>query len=977
MDGPLQILIVDDDLALASVVRRLLAESERQHEIAQAATLAEARQQIAGSSFDCILLDYQLPDGNGMDLLREWQGNGSTTAVVAMTAQGDDQLAADLLAAGATAYLSKARLTADSLIRAVEAAVCEQRDLQLAEAGRQQLFESEQRFRVMADTAPVMLWMSDAHGRSYYFSQQWLRFRGRTLEQEANQGWHNGVHPDDLPATMRDYLQAFSERREFSIEYRLLRYDGAWRWVRDSGVPRSLPDGSFAGYIGSASDITDRREAENKLRESNDALAAIIQSSPLPIYALDNQGLVTVWNPACERVFGWPVEEVIGKYLPLSGPRPRDEFDAICGRALRGEKISNVEVVRIRKSGTAVDLSISAACIRDSAGQIKGALVITDDITLRKAAEIERMHLLRRERRARAEADAARNRFEFLAQASTILSASLDYQTTLSSMARLAVPAMGDWCLVHMQMPEGVIRQIAVAHMDPAKIELSVEVSRRYPVNAHLNFGVAEVLRTGKSQFIPHVSDELLHQMAQDDQHLSVLHEMEIRSMIIVPLEARGRTFGTIAFMSGESNRTYTQLDLSLAEDLARRAAIAVDNARLYREAQRALAAQERREQEAREAKESAEAANRAKDQFLAVLSHELRTPLTPVLIAVQSLGSEQRQMPELAPTLEMIRRNVELEARLIDDLLDLTRISRGKLELNLHAVNAHDCLNNALEICRGDLTDKEIELTMAHNAHRCWVWADPARLQQIFWNLIKNAVKFTPKCGRVAISTFNRDHRLVVQVIDNGIGIEPQVLPIIFEAFEQGERSVTRQFGGLGLGLAITRALVERHGGTITAESEGKDRGAIFTVDLASIAEPCIEKTIPTAVPAVMSRNGLRILMVDDHEDTSRAMKMLLERHGYCVRVANTVSGALEAASGEGFDLLISDIGLPDGTGLDLITNLRSRLGTIKGIALSGFGMEADIQRSKAAGFAEHLTKPIDLNRLQAVIRELTATVN
>ncbi len=399
---------------------------------------------------------------------------------------------------------------------------------------------------------------------------------------------------------------------------------------------------------------------------------------------------------------------------------------------------------------------------------------------------------------------------------------------------------------------------------------------------------------------------------------------------------------------------------------------------RALREAQDRRVA-ERAVRDVRAARDQAEAANRAKDHFLAVLSHELRTPLTPTLTTIQSMEADPALPAEFREQVEMIRRNVELEVRLIDDLLDLTRVSRGKLELNLQRVDAHDVLRQAVAICGSDLRGKQLTLSTDLCATAPAVRADPARLQQVFWNLVKNAVKFTPAGGRVHVKTHNETQgeacRFVVQVSDTGIGIEPAVLGRIFDAFEQGGQSITRQFGGLGLGLAISRALAEQQGGTLAAASDGSGQGATFTLTLPSAAAVAATPGDPAPAQGCGgdpdALQGCRVLLVDDHVDTARAMARLLRRWGCSVQTADTVAGALAAAAAVRPDVLISDIGLPDGSGLDLIRQLLARH-PVRGIAVSGFGMEEDVTRSRAAGFVEHLVKPVDVNRLEQTVRRV-----
>jgi len=370
--------------------------------------------------------------------------------------------------------------------------------------------------------------------------------------------------------------------------------------------------------------------------------------------------------------------------------------------------------------------------------------------------------------------------------------------------------------------------------------------------------------------------------------------------------------------------------------------------------------------------KQAAEEASRSKDQFLAVLSHELRTPLTPVLATVT--GAERRtDLPdEMRADLEMIQRNVELEASLIDDLLDVTRIRSGKIALNLKVVDAHACLEDTLEICRSEIEAKSLMVVLMLEASEHYVRGDPARLHQIFWNLVRNAIKFTPAGGRLSFRSNNAATRLKVEVSDTGIGIGAEVLPVIFEAFEQGGKSKTRLFGGLGLGLSIVKGLVEMHRGEVTAFSEGKNKGATFTVDLPTVL-PLTDVAPPVPIVAAPVKAGpSRILLVEDHVDSLETMAKLLRRQGYEVLTAGNVREALETAAKEPLDLLVSDLGLPDGSGLDIMRELKLQYG-LHGIALSGFGTDEDIRRSREAGFDEHLVKPLKFQAVRDSIRRIS----
>jgi len=370
-------------------------------------------------------------------------------------------------------------------------------------------------------------------------------------------------------------------------------------------------------------------------------------------------------------------------------------------------------------------------------------------------------------------------------------------------------------------------------------------------------------------------------------------------------------------------------------------------------------------------------AANAAKDQFLAQLSHELRSPLTPVLAMVGELEAEVPDSGPVKEALEVVRRNVELEARLIDDLLDITRISKGKLQLSFEAISIHQILQRAYEICHGEIDAKNLEVKFQLGASRPYVEGDPARLQQVFWNLIKNSVKFTPEKGRIRIETLNpTPDKIEVRVIDTGIGIEPETIGRIFNAFEQGQSDITRRFGGLGLGLTISKTLIDAHGGRIRVQSPGKNQGAVFTIELNTVESPVErdghwEERPSDRKPEPSMASHRRVLLVDDHYDTCLGMKRMLERRGYQITIAHSAEQAVEQVRTQEFDLLISDIGLPDRSGYELMREVRLNK-SLPGIALSGFGSEQDVNQAREAGFAEHLTKPINFERLEKTIQSL-----
>jgi signal transduction histidine kinase len=378
-----------------------------------------------------------------------------------------------------------------------------------------------------------------------------------------------------------------------------------------------------------------------------------------------------------------------------------------------------------------------------------------------------------------------------------------------------------------------------------------------------------------------------------------------------------------------------------------------------------------------RAARAELEAAAKAKDDFLAMLSHELRTPLTPALMAVAALARDPSLPQPARDELDAVHRNLEVQTKLVDDLLDLTRAARGKFELHEELTDLHDLIEHAVKTTlQGEPGSRSLQVATHLDAKRHHVWGDQRRLQQVLWNLLRNAIKFTPEGGRIDVSTTNPPAGgIAIAVSDTGVGIDPANLPVIFNAFEQGGRDVTRQFGGLGLGLAICKAIAEMHGGTIRAESSGLNQGAAFTVTLPVTTAP-VEQP-PTGAPAppgtsnedVAQKTPLHVLVVEDNAVTLKVMSRLFRDFGYQVTPAPDVASAAAAAQAKQFDLVVSDLGLPDGSGLELMRQLRDRHG-LRGIALSGYGHDQDIRESHAAGFVEHLVKPVDFARLEAAVR-------
>ncbi|GAB4379470.1 MAG: hypothetical protein Kow00121_33700 [Elainellaceae cyanobacterium] len=896
-------------------------------------------------------------------------------------------------------------------------------------------------------------------------------------------------------------------------------------------------------------EIAERQQTQAALQQEQEVLKVLLDNVQAGIVACDAEGWLTLFNRVARELHGLaeqplPPEQWAEQYnlYQPNGKTLLCKEEVPLFRALQGEVVDNVEIVIAPKQGEAKTLLASGQAIVNAEGEKQGAVVVMHDITERKQAEAERVRLIRqqiREQSARLKAETDQQRSAFLAEISTVLASSLDYEQTLASVANLVVPFFADWCAIDL-LQDQQLHRVAVAHCDPEKVKFAWELHQKYPNPMDAQQGVPKVLRTGQSEMVDEIPDSLLVAAAQDQRHLQILRELNLKSYIVSPLIARGQILGAIVMVAAESGRRYGAADLTLAEDIAHRAATAIDNARLYRNAQQAqqtaegfanrthvlqqitaalsqaLTPQQVAEvvmqqgvaalgasagsivllvepgtlkvlqavgypesmvdqwasfaitdplplaemartreplfmdigeafgakyphlidsititgnraiaclplevegrliggmglsfaepqafspedrafmltlaqqcaqaiarahlyEAERTARSSAEAANRVKDEFLAVLSHELRSPLNPILGWVKLLRSGRLDATKTAQALETIERNAKLQTQLIEDLLDVSRILQGKLSLNMAPVNLEATIQAALETVQLAAEAKLIHIHTQYDPEMGQVLGDAARLQQIVWNLLTNAVKFNSPKGRVEIRLTRTGSHAQLQIYDTGKGIAPEFLPHMFEYFRQADSTTTRKFGGLGLGLAIVKHLVELHGGMVWAESAGEGQGATFTVQLPLLSdkkhpnETSFQQLSPSMAELLQ---GVRVLLVDDEADTRELIAFILEQAGAIVRVAQSAGEAFKLFSQARPDVIVSDIGMPEIDGYMLMRQIRNlppeQGGQVPAIALTAYAAEHDQQQALAAGFQAHQTKPVEP---EAVVRTI-----
>jgi signal transduction histidine kinase/ActR/RegA family two-component response regulator len=573
-----------------------------------------------------------------------------------------------------------------------------------------------------------------------------------------------------------------------------------------------------------------------------------------------------------------------------------------------------------------------------------------------------------RHRDEQLQAETARR--SFLIDAGELLSSSLDYRSTLTHLTQLIVPQCADWCAIHL---EGCpVEEMPLAHVDPTKVEVLRAIYERYPLPSDSRFSAKEVMRQGSPVIMSAADPALIASLAQSAEHLAMLQAIGSRSWMIVPLGVQGFVFGAITFVYSDSGRSYGPADLTLAQELARRAAVAVDNARLYQRSQ---------EERAR-----VEAATRAKDEFVAMVSHELRTPMNAILGWLHLLRSSTLSADKQTRALEIIERNATAQNALIADLLSMTEMLTGKLRINPAQVDVTNLVEMAIEGVRPAADAKRIRLAAQLDSSNTVIRADGERLQQVVWNLLTNAVKFTPKDGLISVQLRRVASDIELTVQDDGEGIDPDFIPHMFESFRQYDTSFSRRYGGLGIGLSIARHIVELHGGSIEGKSPGRGQGATFVVRIpvsplfstargVSVvvnAEGAFKKTTRPQL------SGVRILIVDDDPGAQELLRYVLEDCGIEVKTASSAVQARDVLETYVPHLIISDLGMPEEDGNQLIRRLRSspleHIRSIPAIALTAAVRNEDRTGALVAGFNRCIAKPVEVDALLEIITELTA---
>jgi PAS domain S-box-containing protein len=762
----------------------------------------------------------------------------------------------------------------------------------------------------------------------------WTDALGYTRHELVDQYFAPFVHPDDIQATAEAIKTASNGPLE-RFENRMLHKNGAYRWIAWRAAP-----GDGLVYA-NGRDITVEKAQAEQLAAANDVrLEVSLEAGGMGVWDWDIRTDEITWLNGAAKMHGFEATEhqpgmSVKSYMANVHPEDRDSVLHAIAQALPSADNFQAEFRVVWPDGSIHWLDARGRILRDEDSAPLRMIGVNVDVTERKRTEDD---------------------LTFLASASSELAGLIEPAVTLERLAFLAVPRFADWCTADLLQGDGTLQRVAVAHADASKVALAEELHRKMPTEVDAPHGVYNVVRTGRAEFVHQIKPEFLEQATQDPERRKVVQALGLRSYIIAPLTAHGKVLGAVAFITAESGRTYGPKDLKLAEDLAHRAAIALDNAKLY---------------------QAAEQSNQAKSVFLATLSHELRNPLAAIEngLALVRLTVDDRERVEKIVT--MVGRQTAQLTRLVDDLMDASRIATGKISLKNEWLSLAEIVDDAVDAVRSEIEAKNHELSIRVPKHPIRVLGDSARLLQVFSNLLTNAARYTNEGGKIDVRVEDTENEATIHVRDTGIGIEARVLPNVFQMFTQAVHPPQHNQGGLGIGLALVEGLVKLHGGRVEAFSAGLGKGSEFVVhlpyanvkgnqnDIAPVDSGLVE-------PGQYVRH--KILLVDDNEDAVVTLGDILRMLNQDVELAHDGLSAMATATKFTPDVIILDIGLPDINGYEVARRIQAQFGNERPylIAITGWGQDVDKRRAADAGFDSHLVKPVGLDSLMQVLQSI-----
>lgn len=818
------------------------------------------------------------------------------------------------------------------------------RDISERKSLERSLKDSEARFRSLMEQAPFSIQVLSSNGSTLRVNKSFEELWGLSLDKLAD---YNILEDPQLEARgVMPLIRAAFEGTPSAIP--AIRYDpneslpqltthpDPVRWVAAMAYPIKDEAGVVREVVFVHEDVTASRRAQSALLDSEERLRMALDAGQMGVWDWNVRTGELDWSDSLEPLHGLEPGEFRGTFeafLELVHPDDRPALSASIREALEQHGSFHTEFRNPRRDGSIHWIAGSGKLFTDENGNPRRMIGVGMDVTERKRAE---------------------QNARFLAAASATLAEIVDFDSTLQRVARLAVPSFADWAAVDVLGADGELRRVAVAHVDEAKVQLARDIHLRVPPAKDGSSGAWHILRTGQSDLFPEIRREHLAQVTDPDV-FKFIETLGLRSYIGVPLRVRGVVRGALTFVAAESGHTYDQADLEVARELAHRTSVAIENAELYEELRQA---------------------DRQKDEFLATLAHELRNPLAPIRSGLHVLRLSGRQDANAGLALTMMERQVEHLVRLVDDLLDVSRITRNRLELRMEPLLLADVIRSAVETSQPLVDKSGHTLSISLPPEPVRLRADRVRLAQVFSNLLNNAARYTPRGGSICLDATCEDEVVAVRVSDTGLGIPAESLPTIFEMFAQVDRGHGGPQGGLGIGLTLVKRLVDLHGGSVEATSEGVGKGSEFVVRL-PLFDSSIEQHDPVAATASAATVARRILVVDDNADAAHTLEMMLGLMGQDVRVAVDGPEALGLAQQFHPELVLLDIGLPKMSGYEVCRRMRSEAWARDAmiVAVTGWGQEGDRQRSKEAGFDEHLVKPVSTEQLETILGRLATS--
>ena len=815
----------------------------------------------------------------------------------------------------------------------------------------------EAHLRRVLDSIPTPVSYVDTGLRFLYNNRAYDAWVGRPHEELC--GTHvREVLGEKAYAHVLPYMREALAGREAHFERELEYPDGSRRYVSVSYIPDFDAGGAVRGFVASIRDLTDRKRSEEALRFQAHLLDTVEQA----VIATDLEGRITYWNHFAERLYGWPAAEAVGRDILEVTPADTSGAQAaeIMVRLAAGETWSGEFNVR-RRDGTIFPAAVTDTPIQDESGRLVGVVGVSDDLTERKRGEAA---VNAAERRALKEYETLLHRLTHLAESLGTARDHLTIFRDLRDFAVVSVPSIG--IFISLYDEARAVRTAQYAWGDGVE----VDVSQLPPMPISSEGPNSQAVRT--RQVV--ITNDYWATKQQGRGQLGVLvgpdNGLRPQSSLVVPMATMGRIVGTVEVQSYE-NHVYREEHVTAMKMAATLAAVAIENMRLLQFETRA--------------RETAEEASRLKDEFLATLSHELRTPLTAILGWSSMLKDSRLDEKTFKMAVEIVERNARTQQQIVDDILDVSRIITGHLRFEAEPTDLRQVVEAAVDTVRHAASAKSLSLRAEFEPGVGPVMGEPRRLQQVFWNLLSNAVKFTPIGGEVRLRVGREGAHARVTVTDTGSGIHPGFLPYVFDRFRQGDQSTTRVHGGLGLGLSIVRHLVELHGGSVRAESEGDGRGSTFTVELPLVrgadagprdeAEAGERFSVRHAQSAILK--GMSVLVVDDEPDALGLLKTMLEMKGARVTAVCSAEAAWGELEGDWPDLLLCDIGMPGEDGYQFIRRVRAlerkRGRPLPSVALTAYAGEADRALALEAGFQLHVSKPVEPAALVNVIADLT----